>query len=55
MRYVGSGVGETESSTIEGCSGLSRHRWEEVRKSEPDRMGSDWMRWRKDVRHSGEM
>ena len=48
-------MGETVSSTIEGCSGLSRQRWEDERVGEPWREGSEEMRWRKEVRHSGEM
>ena len=55
VRYSGSGVGETESSTMVGCVGVSRQRWEEERVGEPGRVGSEEIRWRKEVRQRGEM
>lgn len=48
-------MGEKVSSTIVGCSGVSRHRWEEVSVSGPRVNGRELMRCRNEVRHNGEM
>ena len=53
IRWVGGW--DTVSSTMHGWSGLSRQRCEEDRVAEPGREGSEEIRCRKEVMHSGEM